>query len=101
VTPPAPAADVAVPQLAQALIDRVAADHSRELSRCDGGEELHGEISVKFLVDAIGKVTKAQIATALKNKTKVAACILRSVYSWRFPKQAAVGALGTYTLSFQ
>jgi TonB family protein len=98
--PPAPPAEPATPLLSHAVVDRVASDHSRELSKCDGGEELHGEITVKFAVDASGKVTKAQVATGIK-KPKVVACILRLVQGWRFPKQGPVGAQGTYTLSFQ
>ncbi len=101
-TPPPPPAvvDVAAPQLAHAMVERVASDHSRELSKCDGGEDLHGEITVNFAVDASGKVTKPQVATSIK-KPKVIACILRVIQSWRFPKQGVAGAQGTYTLSFQ
>jgi serine/threonine protein kinase len=105
--PPAPAApaapaviDVAAPQLAHAMVERMASDHSRELSKCDGGEDLHGEITVNFAVDASGKVTKPQVATSIK-KPKVIGCILRVIQGWRFPKQGAGGAQGTYTLSFQ
>lgn len=98
--PPAPV-DAAPPQLSRALVDRVAADHSRELSKCDGGDELHGEITVKFMVDANGKVTKTQLGTGIKNKPKVSACILKSVQGWRFAKQGPTGAQGTYTVSFQ
>jgi hypothetical protein len=97
---PAPTVEAAPPQLGHALVDRVASDHTRELSKCDGGEELHGEITVKFAIDAAGKVTKAQVQTAIK-KPKVVACILRQVQGWQFPKQGVLGALGTYTLSFQ
>jgi serine/threonine protein kinase len=100
VVPPAPPADAGPPQLAHSVVDRVASNHTRELSKCDGGEELHGEITVKFAVDPGGKVTKAQVATGIK-KPKVAACILRLLQGWRFPKQGPSGALGTYTLSFQ
>jgi TonB family protein len=82
------------------VVDRVASDHSRELSKCDGGEELHGEITVKFTIDPGGKVTKAQVATALK-KPKVSSCILREVQKWQFPKAGPAGAQGTYTVSFQ
>jgi TonB family protein len=82
------------------MVERMASDHSRELSKCDGGEDLHGEITVNFAVDASGKVTKAQVATTIK-KPKVTGCILRVIQGWRFPKQSAAGAQGTYTLSFQ
>jgi TonB family protein len=86
--------------MSHALVERVAAGHSRELSRCDGGEELRGEVTVRFWVDVAGKVTKAQLATTLR-KPGVAACILRAVQTWQFPPQGDAGALGTYTLSFQ
>jgi TonB family protein len=86
--------------LDHALIDRVAAEHSRELSRCDGGDELRGEVTVRFSVDAAGKVSKAQLATTLR-KPGVAACILRAVQGWQFPAPGEAGAQGTYTLSFQ
>jgi serine/threonine protein kinase len=105
--PPSPAVasppqvvDMTLPQLPQALVEHVASDHTRELSKCDGGEDLHGEIMVKFAVDPSGKVTKAQVATKIK-KPKVIACILRVLQGWRFPRQGVIGAQGTYTLSFQ
>jgi TonB family protein len=89
-----------VPQLSHAVIERIASDHARELSRCDGGEELHGEVTVKFTVDPSGKVMKAQVATGIK-KPQVAACILRALQKWQFPRSGPNGALGTYTLVFQ
>jgi TonB family protein len=92
--------DPGVVQLAHAVVDRVASDHARELSRCDGGEELQGEITVKFSVEPSGKVTKAQIATGIK-KPQVAGCILRLIQKWQFPRQGGGGAQGTYTLVFQ
>jgi TonB family protein len=95
---PAGGADASLP-LTHAVIDRVASDHTRELSKCDGGEDVHGEITVRFAVDAAGKVIKAQVASA-GNKPTVAACILRSVQKWQFPPQSTTGAQGTYTLSF-
>jgi TonB family protein len=98
--PPALAVDTGVPQLPHAVVDRIASDHARELSRCDGGEELHGEITVKFTVEVSGKVTKAQIATGIK-KPQVAGCILRLIQKWQFPRQGPTGAQGTYTLVFQ
>jgi TonB family protein len=64
-----------------------------------GGDQIHGEVTVKFMVDPAGHVTKAQLQTSLK-KPAVAACILRSVQGWLFPAQPT-GASGTYTLSFQ
>jgi TonB family protein len=98
---PQPVPLVEVPaQLSHSLVERVASDHSRELAKCESGEQLHGDITVQFMIDASGKVTKAQLATGLK-KPKVTACILRAVQKWQFGKQGPTGALGTYTLSFQ
>src|SRR5262249_12000818 len=57
-------ADASLPQLTHAAIDRAASDHTRELSKCGDGEEVHGGITVRFTVDAAGKVIKAQVATA-------------------------------------
>lgn len=82
------------------MIDRIAADHARELSKCDAGDALRGEITVRFTVDAQGKVARAQVAMAV-SKPKIAACILRSFQKWQFPRPPAAGAQGTYTLSFQ
>ena len=86
-------------QIAHVVVESVASGHLKELSKCDS-EGLHGEITVKFIIDASGKVSKAQLASAIK-KYKLAACILRSVQKWQFPKQGPGGAQGTYTLSFQ
>jgi serine/threonine protein kinase len=98
---PAPGAPVAEgpAQITHTAVEHVASGHLRELSKCDG-EDMHGDITVKFIVDASGKVTKAQLASTVK-KHKLAACILRSVQKWQFPKQGPTGAQGTYTLSFQ
>ena len=101
VVPAAPGAGDAAPVLLpHAAIDRVASQHARELSTCNAGQGLHGEITVWFSVNPAGKVSKAQVATTLR-KPSVSACILRSVQAWQFPPQADPGAVGTYTLSFQ
>jgi len=98
--PAAPAPiEIGLPQLGHALVERVASDHGKDLSKCDGNE-LHGDITVKFMIDATGKVSKAQVATTMK-KPKLVACILRVLQKWQFPKQGPGGAQGTYTLSFQ
>lgn len=82
-----------------AVIEHVAAAHLGELSKCDN-ENWRGDVTVKFIVDADGKVTKSQLASAVK-KHKLAACILRSVQKWQFPRQGPAGAQGRYTVSFQ
>ena len=53
-----------------------------------------------FQIDAGGKVTKAQVSSTIKNP-KVAACILRAVQSWTFPKPPTGAAKGTYSSVFQ
>jgi hypothetical protein len=98
--PEAPAAATpALPQLSQGVINRVAWDHSRELSKCDDKEAGKGDVTVKFIVNADGKVTKPQITTQRSNP-KLAGCILRSLQKWKFPRQPASGAQGSYTITF-
>jgi TonB family protein len=94
---PAPAGPVQLPKV---MVERVAADHSRELSKCEGNEQLRGEVTVTFAVDATGKVTRPQLKSSLR-KHKVEACILQVVARWRFPRPGPTGAQGAYTLSFQ
>jgi TonB family protein len=97
---PAQPAEIGLPQLGHSLVERVASDHSKDLSKCDDNQDLHGDVTVKFMIDATGKVSKAQVATSLK-KPKFIACLLRVLQKFQFPKQGPGGAQGTYTLSFQ
>jgi serine/threonine-protein kinase len=94
---PAPAA-AAIPQLPQGIINRVAWDHSGELAKCDD-KEGKGEVTVRFLVTADGRVAQPQITSQMR-KPKLAACILRSLQKWKFPRQPASGAQGSYTIMF-
>ncbi|HTL31684.1 MAG TPA: protein kinase [Kofleriaceae bacterium] len=112
VTPPpqqpavaAPAAPqvVEAPQMAvlsNATVSGVASDHSRELGKCEGGAELHGDVAVSFQIDAGGKVVKSQLSSSIKNP-KVSACILKSVQGWKFPKPPSGAAKGVYSISYQ
>ena len=97
---PPPVAEIGLPQLGHSLVERVASDHSRELAKCDDKEDLHGDVTVKFMIDANGKVSKAQVATSMK-KPKFVGCLLRVLQKFQFPKQGPGGAQATYTLSFQ
>jgi TonB family protein len=97
---PPPVVEIGLPQLGHSLVERVASDHSRDLSKCDDKEDLHGDVTVKFMIDANGKVSKAQVATSMK-KPKFVACLLRVLQKFQFPKQGPGGAQATYTLSFQ
>jgi TonB family protein len=97
---PPPVAEIGLPQLGHSLVERVASDHSRELAKCDDKEDLHGDVTVKFMIDANGNVSKAQVATSMK-KPKFIGCLLRVLQKFQFPKQGPGGAQATYTLSFQ
>ncbi|MBL0215728.1 MAG: TonB family protein [Myxococcales bacterium] len=100
VTPPPPVVAPQVARLSQGSIDGVASQHRGELSKCEGTDELHGEVSVKFEVNAAGRVVKSQVASSLKN-SRVSGCILRTVQGWQFPKPPSGAAEGTYTMSYQ
>jgi tetratricopeptide (TPR) repeat protein len=95
-----PQGEIKLPELGHALVERVAWDHGQELSRCDGNEELHGEVAMKFMVDVNGKVSQVQVLTEIK-KPKVVACLLRTMHGWQFPRQSLAGAQGHYTFSYQ
>ena len=62
--------------------------------------DLTGDIAVSFQIDGTGKVVKSQLSSSIKNP-KVAACILKSVQSWKFPKPPSGAAKGVYTISYQ
>jgi hypothetical protein len=107
IVPSAPSAPVPplvpqIPELSNEMIGRIASLHGRELAQCENGAVLHGEIVVRFETDANGQVHKPQVQIrGITNMPMLSACVLRSVMGWRFAKQGADGARGTYTLSFQ
>ena len=86
--------------LSNATVSGVASDHSRELGKCEGGAELHGDVAVSFQIDGTGKVVKSQLSSSIKNP-KVSACILKSVQGWKFPKPPSGAAKGVYSISYQ
>jgi serine/threonine-protein kinase len=107
--PPAPVPAVAeqpkvieqqVQLLSNATVSAVASDNARQLGKCEGGSTLHGDIAVSFQIDGTGKVVKSQLSSSIKNP-KVAACILKAVQTWRFPKPPSGKAKGVYTISYQ
>jgi serine/threonine-protein kinase len=100
--PPAapPPVELTIAQLSQATVQMVAGDHSRQLSRCDAFAGGHLEVSVSFRIDASGKVVKSQLASVAKNP-KLAACILKAVQSWQFPKPPTGAAKGVYSIVYQ
>jgi len=96
---PPPVVPTQIPTLDHGTVERVAALHGKELTKCEAGD-VRGEIVVRFVVDSLGHLQRPQIATHIKNP-KFAACILRSMARWQFPKQGVDGAQGIYTMSFQ
>lgn len=86
--------------LSNATVSGAAADHARQLSACESGAALHGDVAVTFQIDGNGKVVKSQLSSTIKNP-KVAGCILKSVQSWKFPRPMAGAAKGVYSISYQ
>ena len=86
--------------LSNATVSAVASDHSAQLSQCEGSASLHGDVAVSFQIDATGKVVKSQLSSSIKNP-KVAACILKAVQSWKFPRPPSGSAKGVYSISYQ
>jgi serine/threonine-protein kinase len=104
ITAPAPAPkEIEAQQLAtlsNATVSAIASDHSRQLSSCEGGASLKGDVAVTFQIDGNGKVIKSQLSSTIKNP-KVAGCILKAVQSWKFPRPPSGAAKGVYTISYQ
>ena len=86
--------------LSTATISMVANDHAGQLSKCEGGNTLHGDVAISFEINAAGRVVKNQMSSTIKN-VKVAACILTAVRSWQFPKPPSGAAKGVYTITYQ
>ena len=89
-----------MPMLSNATVTAIASDHAGQLGKCESGASLHGDIAVSFQIDGNGKVVKSQLSSSIKNP-KVAACILKAVQSWKFPKPPSGAAKGVYTISYQ
>ncbi len=98
---PAPAqVERQIARLSQSSVEGVASQHRKALSKCEGTDELKGEISVRFEINAAGRVIKSQLSSTLKNP-RVSGCILKSLQTWQFPKPPSGAAEGTYTMSYQ
>ncbi len=98
--PPPPTVEPQLAHLSGASVEGVASQHRKALSKCEGTDELHGDVTVKFEINAAGRVVKSQVASTIKNP-KVSGCILRVIQGWQFPKPPATGAEGTYSMSYQ
>lgn len=86
--------------LAPGVVEGLASKNRKALLACEGTETLKGELTVRFQIDADGRVIKTALHTTL-GKPTVAGCILGALKSWRFPKQPTGSASGVYTISFQ
>jgi len=93
-------AEPVIPQLSNATVSAVASDHAKQLSKCENGTELHGDISIAFQIDNTGKVKSSQMSSTIKN-TKIAACILSALRSWQFPRPPTGAAKGVYSINYQ
>ncbi|NVB77109.1 MAG: TonB family protein, partial [Kofleriaceae bacterium] len=91
--------EVTVATLSNATVSAVAADNAASLSKCKV-DDLSGNVSVSFQIDGNGKVVKSQLASTAKSP-KIAACILKAVQSWKFPRPPSGAAKGVYTISYQ
>ena len=98
--PPPPPVEEEMPTLSSGAVSAVASDHARQLAKCEGGAELHGDVSVSFQIDASGRVVKSHLMASIKNP-QVAGCILNAVQSWKFPHAPAAGAKGVYSINYQ
>jgi serine/threonine protein kinase len=98
--PPPKEIETAMPTLSNATVSSVASDHGGQLAKCEGGATLKGDVTVSFQIDGSGKVVKSQLSSTIKNM-KAAACILKAVQSWKFPKPPSGAAKGVYTISYQ
>jgi TonB family protein len=97
---PAPPPEPVIPMLSNATISAIASDNARQLAKCEGTYELHGDVSVTFQIDANGKVVKSQLSSSIKHP-QVAGCILKAVQSWKFPKPPSGSAKGVYSINYQ
>jgi TonB family protein len=98
--PPPVEPEIVIPSLSNATVSAIASDNSRQLAKCEGTEDLHGEVAVAFQIDGSGKVVKSQLSSSIKNP-KVASCILKAVQSWTFPRSPTGSAKGVYSISYQ
>ncbi len=83
-------------RLSAAAVDAVAAAHADQLAACTP-HGAHGELAIRFDVDAAGKVVHAE-PTATAGDDALAACVARAVQTWQFPATGA--AQGVYSRSY-
>jgi predicted Zn finger-like uncharacterized protein len=79
--------------LTQAAVFEVISANSRAMSLCLAesvrkGEKLTGKMEIELTIEATGRVTEANISSSALRSTVMAACVLRRVKGWRFPRFA-------------
>ena len=97
---PVAPAEPQVTILSSGVIAQVAADHAKQLAKCEGADDLHGDVNVNFEINAAGKVTRSGVSSTVKS-SKVGGCIQAALSSWTFPKPSSGTGRGTYSVSFQ
>jgi hypothetical protein len=97
---PAPDAAPTVTLLSSATVSMVAGDHAAQLAKCENQATLHGDVSISFAINGVGKVISSQLSSTVHD-VKAATCILTAVRSWQFPKPPSGAAKGVYTITYQ
>jgi len=99
-TPAGPVGDAPIATLAPGVVEQLASRNRKALLACEAGEALHGDLTIRFQINAEGKVVRSAAQSTL-GKPKVSDCILVTLRGWRFPKPATGAAAGVYSISFQ
>lgn len=73
--------------------------YERELTRTPG---LYGKVTMKWIINGGGKVTKVSIAESRMNSKAVESCLARRIKGWSFPKPKGGGiVVVTYPFVFK
>ena len=91
---------ITISALAPGVVEALASRNRKALLACEGTETLSGEITIRFQVDADGRVSQSALHSTVR-RPAVSGCILNVVKAWRFSKQPTGSATGVYTISFQ
>jgi len=91
-----PSGPVIMGALPKEVIQKVIADSKNKVRYCyekalTRQPNLEGRIDLKFIINANGKVVKAQVESSTLGNVEVEKCILRAIKAMRFPKPAGGG----------
>jgi TonB family protein len=112
-TPPERSHDVTVERAERAAeypgesVRRVVHEHTAAVRRCYEGivaahDDAHGTLTVRFTIDAQGRVTEARAETDEPAVPALTECILAALRGWSFPAPASgASAELTYPFVFQ